>query len=151
MSFDEKNLERADDEDVIFVGSPAKQRQLSRARWGLFLIIYMRLVALLWLALGLAYWLRIISPAETPLDSLPVDAAALIIFFAVGNLLAATGMWMATPWGGVLWLVTLVAEMAAVSFMPAYFSGGIALLACYFALAFSYFVLTYFAAKEPVD
>lgn len=156
MAYEDNNPGRRNDpqemdQEVIFVGAPAKQRQLSRARWGLFLIIYMRIVAMLWLALGFTYWLRILSPAETPLDALPVDAAALIVFFAVGNLLAAAGMWMATPWGGVLWLVTLVAEMAALSFMPAYFAGGVALLGSYFALAFSYFMLTYLASKEPVD
>jgi len=154
MSLEDRNLDRnagraaQDDRDVILVGNLAQQRRLNRARWGMLLVVYMRLLAALWLTLGLLYWTRILSPGETPLDALPFDVAGAIVFFAVGNLLAATGLWMAAPWGGALWLVTLAAEMAAVALMPAYFAGGSALLGAYALLAVLYFILTWLAAVE---
>ncbi len=153
MSFEDQkpNQSLLDDRDVIFVGSLGQQRRRNRARWGPFLVIYMRIVAALWLVLGLIYWLRIMGPGQVPLDALPMKPAGAIVFFAVVNLLAAAGLWMATPWGGVLWLVTLAAEMSAVIFMPAYFPGGTAVLAIYAGLAISYFLLTYYAANERID
>ena len=38
------------------------------------------------------------------------DQASAVIFFALADLLAAIGLWLATPWGGVLWLVVVAAE-----------------------------------------
>lgn len=153
MSFDEHRPDPTlfDNRDVILVGSLGQQRRRSRARWGALLVIYMRILATLWLVLGLFYWYRIMGPGQVPLDALPIKPAGGIVFFAVANLLAAAGLWMATPWGGVLWLVTLAAEVAAVIFMPAYFHGGAAVIAVYAVLAISYFLLTYYAANERID
>ena len=44
---------------------------------------------------------------------LPRPLQATIVFFAAVDLLAAVGLWLAAPWGGVLWL--LCAAIEAVS------------------------------------
>ncbi len=46
------------------------------------------------------------------------------IFFAVIDLVAAVGLWLVAPWGGVVWLLTLMAQVFVVSIKPAFFFGG---------------------------
>jgi fatty acid desaturase len=140
-----------DERDVILVGSLGQQKRRNRTRWGYLLVVFMRIIATIWMVLGLVAWGRILAPGVTPLEAMPVQAAGAIIFFAVGDLLAATGLWMATPWGGVLWLVMLVAEIAALLLMPVYFPGGNSLVIAYIGLALSYFLLSYYAANEYIE
>lgn len=140
-----------DDEDrreVIQLDSLARRRQVAATRWGFILVTMMRTVAALWFLLGIIYWLRIIMPGEAPLDALPVDVAVVIVFFAVANLAAAIGLWLAAPWGGVLWLIAAVAELAASWFMPAYIRGGPTIWLLYSALILAYLVFTWLAARE---
>ena len=153
MSFENQKSDEAllNERDVILVGSLGEQKRRSRARWGSLLVIYMRIVAAIWLMLGLYYWVRIIGPGQAALESLPFNVAGGIVFLAVADLLAAAGLWMATPWGGVIWLVTVAAEMAMVMLAPGHYPGGVEVLAVYVALALSYFLLTYYAANERVD
>jgi hypothetical protein len=43
------------------------------------------------------------SSASEPLfDNLPPLRIAAVIYFAVFDLVAAVGLWLATPWGGVI-------------------------------------------------
>ena len=37
--------------------------------------------------------------------------ASAVIFFGVLDLVAAVGLWLATPWGGVLWLLAAVSQI----------------------------------------
>ncbi|MGE3245645.1 MAG: DUF6163 family protein [Beijerinckiaceae bacterium] len=153
MSFDDRRSGQKlfDERDVILVGSLGQQKRRSRARWGSLLVVFMRLVAAIWLVLGLGAWFHILAPSQPPFESLPTDAAGAIIFFAIAHPLAATGMWMATPWGGVLWLVTLAAQIAAIVAFPTYFPGGQLLLVSLTGLGIGYFLLTYYAAHERID
>jgi hypothetical protein len=41
---------------------------------------------------------------------LPRALQGTIVFFAAVDLLAAVGLWLAAPWGGVLWLLCAVIE-----------------------------------------
>ena len=153
MSFDVPGSDKQllDERDVILVGSLGQQQRRSRARWGYLLVVYMRVMAAIWMVLGLAAWSRIVAPGAGSLESLPIEAAAAVIFFAVGNILAATGLWMATPWGGVLWLVMLAAEIAVLIFLPGYFIGGRPMIIAFVGLALSYFLLSYYAANEDIN
>ena len=143
------NTEKSDDtSEVIHLESLARRRHVAATRWGMLLVAMMRLVAVLWFLLGLLYWVRIMAPGAAPLDALPFDAAAAIVFFAVAHLAAAVGLWLAAPWGGVLWLLAAVAELAAGWFMPAYINGGPLIWLTYGALIVTYLAFTLFAARE---
>ena len=61
------------------------------ARWGLYLVIFMRITAALWLIQGLLQWRIILAPEASPLDAMPSLEAAAVVFFAITNLLAAVG------------------------------------------------------------
>ena len=153
MSFENRNLEKnlLDERDVILVGSLGQQKRRSRARWGYLLVAFMRIMAAIWMVLGLAAWSRIITPGAGSLETLSVNMAAIVIFFAIGNILAATGLWMATPWGGILWPVMVAAEIATLIVSPGDVAGGRSLIVAYAGLAMSYFLLSYYAANEHVE
>ncbi len=146
------NFNTPDDDDerseVIQLDTLANRRRIAATRWGMLLVWLMRSVAVLWFLLGLVYWLRILLPGDAPLDALPVDVAVTIVFFAVANLAAAVGLWLAAPWGGVLWLLAAIAELAASWVMPAYIRGDIIIWALYIGLIGTYLVFTWLAARE---
>ena len=143
-------FERDDDDtrEVIHLETLAKRRHVSATRWGMMLVTMMRLASVLWFLLGLTYWMRILAPGSAPLDALPSDAAVAIVFFAVAHPAAAVGLWLAAPWGGVLWLLAAVAEMAASWFMPAYIQGGFVVWMSYITLILIYVLFTWLAAQE---
>ena len=116
-------------------------------RWGLYLVIYMRVLAVLWLAQGLLQWRNILAPEGPTIDVLPSFEAATIIFFAITNLVAAVGLWLAVPWGGVLWLFAISAQMFLIGFVGM-IEGGRLILAVDVALIVAYFVLSWYAAQE---
>jgi hypothetical protein len=129
--------------EVIHLGSNG-----ASARWGLYLVIFMRVTAALWLVQGLMQWRLILAPEVDALDALPSLEAAAIVFFAITNLLAAVGLWLAVPWGGVLWLFAVSAQMFMIGFLPGLIEGGRLMLALDVSLVVAYFVLSWYAAQE---
>lgn len=129
--------------EVIHLGANGEA-----ARWGLYLVVFMRVVAALWLAQGLMQWRTILAPEAAPLDAMPTLEASAVVFFAITNLLAAVGLWLAAPWGGVLWLFAASAQMFMIGFLPGLIEGGRLMLALDVALIVGYFVLSWYAAQE---
>ena len=79
------------------------------------LVWFMRTMACVWVAKGLFNWavLMGLNPRFGDFIMLPRALQTTIVFFAGADLLAAVGMWLAAPWGGVLWL--LCAGIEAIS------------------------------------
>src|ERR1700712_5134582 len=79
------------------------------------LVWFMRTMACVWVAKGLFNWavLMGLNPRFGDFTMLPRPLQTTIVFFAGADLLAAIGVWLAAPWGGVLWL--LCAAIEAVS------------------------------------
>lgn len=121
-------------------------------RWGLMLVWFMRIVALLWFALGLFYWLWILEPgpgaAGSAFLALPLARQGSIVFFAVLDFVAAIGLWLSTPWGGVVWLFTALTEIVLASVLPELSLGHATALGVNGALIVVYFLLNIFAARE---
>lgn len=82
-------------------------------RWTSGLVVYMRLLACIWVVQGLVQWRRILEAPESPLDTASVEQGAAMIFFAVLDPVAAVGLWLATPWGGIIWIFAAAAQMIA--------------------------------------
>ena len=89
------------------------------------LVWFMRTMACVWMVKGLFNWAVLLglNPHFGDFVTLPRPLQTTIVFFAGADLLAAIGMWLAAPWGGVLWL--LCAGLEAISPM---LSGRTALL-----------------------
>jgi len=138
-----------DDEDPyrpIRVGDPASA--VDAPKWGLLLLRFMRIVALFWIIQGLLHWRLVISPQQSIFEAMPRNAAFAIIFFAVLDIVAGVGLWLATPWVGVLWLLIASAQIFVTLSMPGFFVGGYVLIAVNAILIIIYFALTFEAGRD---
>ncbi len=109
-------------------------------------VVFMRLLAGLWALQGLLQWSAILLPAEPLFDKLPPLHGVAVIYFAVFDLVAAAGLWLASRWGGVIWLFGALNQIAAAVALPGFFS--ILWVGADFALIAIYFVLT-FEERHP--
>jgi len=117
-------------------------------RWSLALIVFMRVVAGLWMLQGLVHWARVLAPGLPIIDTLPMTAAFLVIIFAVIDLIAAIGLWLVAPWGGVMWLFAASTQIFVAAAIPNFFPGGRVIAWFDAALVIVYFVLTYQAGAD---
>lgn len=118
------------------------------AKWGVLLSRFMRIVALFWLVQGLMQWRIILTADRTIFETMPQSAAFAVIFFAVLDLIAGVGLWLATPWGGVLWLLIASAQIFLTLSMPGFFIGGYWLIGVNAVLIAMYFGLTFEAGRD---
>ena len=113
--------------------------------WTTRLVWFLRAMAGLSMLKGLYHWSVVLGIGDGPennfmLHSLPWQTAT--VFFAVIDLVAAVGLWLAAVWGAVVWLTAAVSMAAVEVFFPQIYGGRvfvvvieIALLACYLTLA----------------
>jgi hypothetical protein len=70
------------------------------------------------------------------------------VYFAVIELVAAVGLWLATPWGAVVWLTTVV-SMAVIELMfPAIYGGNLTVVVLESLMLGAYLALAWMAARE---
>ncbi len=112
---------RPDSGAAIRLGEPVRIAG-EENRAGLFLVVFKRLLAGLWVVLGLLQWSAILLPSEPLFDKVSALRGAAVIFFATVNLVAAVGLWLTTPWGGVIWLLSAVAQIIVALALPGFFS-----------------------------
>ena len=93
---------------------------------------------------GLWQWSAILLPPEPLFDNVSAPRGAAVIFFATVNLVAAVGLWLATPWGGVIWLLGAIAQILVALALPGFFS--ILWIGANLVLIVIYFVLTWRAS-----
>lgn len=117
-------------------------------RWGQLLTLFMRIMALFWLLQGIMQWRLVLTASRPIFEEIPSSSAVAVIFFAVLDLIAGVGLWLATPWGGVLWLLIASAQIFVTLSLPGFFAGGYWLIALDLVLIGFYFVLTFEAGRD---
>ena len=83
----------------------------------------------------------------SPFSALAPPAMAAAVFFAVVDFVAAIGLWLAAPWGGVIWLVAVGAQLLVLVVMPGFFDHPLATGLADVALMAGYLALVWFAAQ----
>lgn len=129
--------------------SNSPQRQHEDSRFGHLLVVFMRIVAALWIFEGLMQWGAVIVTnidGRSGLATLSTPAVVAVVFFAVINLIASVGLWLATPWGGVIWLVTAGAQLFVIIIMPGFFDHPILTALSNLVLIGVYLTLTWLVA-----
>ncbi len=119
------------------------------SRFGRLLVIFMRAVAALWIFEGLMQWGSVVVTnvdGRSGLAALSLSAIVAVIFFAVINLIASVGLWLATPWGGVIWLVTAGAQLFVLVIMPGFFDHPVITAMSNLVLVAAYLTLTWLVA-----
>jgi uncharacterized membrane protein (DUF2068 family) len=75
---------------------------------------------------GLYHWAQVcgIGFGETqPFESHSIAWQTATVFFAVIDLVAAVGLWLAAAWGAVIWLTSVASMLAVEIFFPLVFGG----------------------------
>src|SRR3984893_11643785 len=96
--------------------------------WTRRLVLFLRIMAVLSVIKGLYHWAQVtgfIGGEEDAFENQPMAWQAAAVHFAGVELVAAVGLWLATPWGAVVWLTTVV-SMAVIELMfPGIYGGSL--------------------------
>lgn len=115
------------------------------ARWTRRLVLFLRIMAGLSMLKGLYHWAAVCGigfGSGDPFENHSIAWQTATVFFAVIDLVAAVGLWLAAAWGAVIWLTSVASMLAVEIFFPQVFGGGVltgfleaGLLALYLLLA----------------
>jgi len=119
-------------------------------RWDVVLVWLMRVVAVVWMVKGLSAWAEILGarPNAAPFETAPIGRQAVIVYFGVMNLLAAVGLWLATAWGGVVWLLAATSAIVLALLTPQLLPMSIPSLAFDGMIILVYFTVSWLASRE---
>src|SRR5947208_10506974 len=120
-------------------------------KWASRLVVFLRVMACAALIKGLYHWAVVCgidaaSPAAFEAYSTPYQAAT--VFFAVIDLVAAVGLWLAAPWGAVVWLTSVISMAAVEALFPQIYGGNIWVIVADVLLLGAYLWLALMAARE---
>ena len=119
--------------------------------WTRRLVLFLRVMAVLSIVKGLYHWAQVtgfVGGADDAFENQPTAWQAATVYFAVIELVAAVGLWLATPWGAVVWLTTVV-SMAVIELMfPGIYGGSLIVVVAEALMLAAYLVLAWMAARE---
>lgn len=119
--------------------------------WTTRLVWFLRAMAGLSMLKGLYHWSVVLGIGDGPennfmLHSLPWQTAT--VYFAIIDLVAAVGLWLAAVWGAVVWLTASVSMAAVEVFFPQIYGGRIVVVVIEIVLLVSYLWLALQSARE---
>jgi hypothetical protein len=120
-------------------------------RWAFRLVLFLRLMATLALAKGLYHWAIVCgfhTPQQVDFQDTVTPYQAATVFFAVIDLVAAVGLWLAAPWGAVVWLTSAISMVAVEVLFPQVYGGRLWVVAGDVFLIVVYLWLALMAARE---
>ena len=119
--------------------------------WTRRLVLFLRIMAVISVLKGLYHWAQVtgfIGGEEEAFENQPLVWQTATVYFAVIELVAAVGLWLATPWGAVVWLTTVV-SMAVIELMfPAIYGGSMVVVTFEALMLAAYLILAWMAARE---
>jgi uncharacterized protein DUF6163 len=120
------------------------------ARWTGWLLVFLRVMAVLSMAKGLYHWSIVCGFGGPPegFEYAPTPWQTATVFFAVIDLVAAVGLWLAAAWGAVVWLTACVSMAAVEVFFPQVYGGRLVVVGIESLLLFSYLFLAIQSARE---
>ena len=119
--------------------------------WTRRLVLFLRIMATISLVKGIYHWSLVLgigdgSGSTFEQASMPWQAAT--VFFAVIDLVAAVGLWLAAAWGAVVWLTACVSMAAVEVFFPQVCGGRLIVVGIEGLLLFVYLALAIQSARE---
>ncbi len=121
------------------------------SRWPFWLVVFLRVMAGLSLLKGLYHWAVICgfgARLHGGFETYPAPYQVATVFFGVIDLVAAVGLWLAAPWGAVIWLTSVISMAAVEMLFPQVYGGSIVVIVVELVLLVSYVVLAILAARE---
>ena len=95
--------------------------------WTRRLVLFLRVMAGVSMLKGLYHWSWLCGIGVGRDQLFQVHSVAwqtATVFFAVIDLVAAVGLWLAAAWGAVIWLMSVASMLAVDTFFPQVFGGG---------------------------
>lgn len=129
----------------------AAEGEVSRpGRWTFRLVMFLRVMAVLSMAKGLYHWAVVVgmTALEGGFEAQPLPWQTATVFFAVIDLVAAVGLWLAAAWGAVVWLTACVSLAAVEVIFPQVYGGRLLVVVIEAALLFIYLFLAILSARE---
>jgi hypothetical protein len=123
----------------------------SSGTWTEYLVLFLRLMAAVSLVKGLYHWAQVCGIGARQGDAFEshtVAWQAATVFFAVLDLVAAVGLWLAAAWGAVVWLGSVVSMAVVVLFFQNVFGGSILIVFVEMTLLGVYLWLAIMSARE---
>jgi fatty acid desaturase len=126
---------------------PVKERETDDGvgRWTRRLVLFLRVMAGVSMLKGLYHWSRVCGigvDGNNVFEYHSIAWQVATVFFAVIDLVAAVGLWLAAAWGAVIWLMAIASMLAVEIFFPQVFGASLiagliegGLLALYLLLA----------------
>ncbi len=129
----------------------AGQEETGPGRWAWRLVVFLRVMASLSMIKGLYHWAVVCgidAPGSVGFDGYATPFQSATVFFAVIDLVAAVGLWLAAPWGAVVWLTSLISMVAVELLFPQIYGGQLWLVVVELLLLVIYLVLALLTARE---
>ena len=120
-------------------------------RWAYWLVAFLRLMAAMSLIKGLYHWAVVCgigAPSPAGFAAYSTSYQAATVFFAVIDLVAGVGLWLAAPWGAVVWLTSVISMAAVEILFPQIYGGNFLIIAIELMLLGVYLALALMAARE---
>jgi len=130
---------------------PVRLSKVVRGTWTDYLVLFLRLMAVVSLIKGLYHWIQVCGIGAPPGKGFEAHTVAwqtTTVFFAVLDLVAAVGLWLAAPWGAVLWLASVVSMAAVEVFFPQVYGGSLLVVFAETTLLGVYLFLAIVSARE---
>ncbi len=87
--------------------------------WTGRLVLFLRVMAGVSMIKGLYHWSRVCGIGASELyEDHSLGWQSATVFFAVIDLVAAVGLWLAAAWGAVVWLTAVASMLAVEMFFP---------------------------------
>jgi hypothetical protein len=138
--------------DVIELLAPVKADDKGPSNaWTERLVLYLRIAAALSILKGLYHWAQVCGFGADPYEGFEAHTIhwqSATVYFAVIDLVAAVGLWLAAPWGVVVWLISVVSMIAVELFLPQVYGGQILTVAAGLVLIGGYLYLAVKSAYE---
>lgn len=149
MSARDKARER--DGAMSMAGMSSERIDTDENVWTRRLVTFLRVMAVISIMKGLYHWAQVtgfIGGEEEAFENQSMAWQTATVYFAVIELVAAVGLWLATPWGAVVWLTTVV-SMAVIELMfPGIYGGSLTVVALEAVMLGAYLALAWMAARE---
>jgi hypothetical protein len=119
--------------------------------WTEYLVLFLRLMAAVSLLKGLYHWAQVCGIGASPDDGFESRTLAwqgATVFFAVLDLVAAVGLWLAAAWGAVVWLGSVVSMAVVILFFPNVYGGSVMIAFIEMTLLGVYLWLAIMSARE---
>lgn len=120
-------------------------------RWTRRLVLFLSVMAAISMCKGLYHWGLVCGFGTSPGDGFESHMLAwqtATVYFAVIDLVAAVGLWLAAPWGVVVWLTASVSMVAVEVFFPRVYGAQFVTVGAELLLIGSYLYLAVKSARE---